>query len=75
MDFERLSGSDGQYLEARNYIRRGICFSCEPGITSDYKIAMAFGGLATPPLTFNGSLHKKNVHLSRFRHSSVNLSK
>lgn len=40
-----------------------------------YKMAMAFGGLATPPLTLSGSLHKKKVHLFRLRHSIANLSK
>ena len=39
------------------------------------RMAMALGGLATPPLTFNGSLHKKKVHLFRFRHSTVIVSK
>lgn len=38
-------------------------------------MASAFGGLATPPLIFNGQLVTKNVHLFCFRHSSDSASR
>lgn len=40
-----------------------------------YRIAMAFGGEATPPITRKGALVKKNDHFCCFAHSSLKASK
>ena len=40
-----------------------------------YKIATAFGGLATPPGTFNGTLLTKKLHRPSSRHFSASFSR
>lgn len=40
-----------------------------------YKTAKAFGGLATPPLTFNGALVRKKLYFFSFLHTSANCSR
>lgn len=44
-------------------------------VTQSQNMASAFGGLATPPLMFNGQLVTKKVHLFCFRHSSDSASR
>ncbi len=48
---------------------------CKLKIYPIYKIANAFGGLATPPCTFSGALVRKKLYLFSFLHTSANCSR